>query len=194
MPQNHAASAQEPLGLGERIRAVRRERRIPLKDLAAALGVSPSAVSQMERGVTRPAVHRLPLISETLGVSLMDLFAGGSAAGTTSLVVSRRGEAPLMEMADGVTYRRLSAGRLPGLDLFESTWQPGARSGADLDTMSHGGWEGGTVTAGTLRVEVDDTTVVLEAGDSISYAATARHRLTNPSDSVVATAIWAIRS
>lgn len=181
--------------LGARIRAIRLDRGVAMKDLAAALGVSISAVSQMERGITRPAVHRLPPLSQALGVSLTELFHDSRGhIDDATLIVARRGEVAPMVMADGVVYRRLTAGHLPGLDLFESTWQPGAHSGGVAEAMSHGGWEGGTVMAGTLRIDVGGTSVTLEAGDSISYAAAQAHRLSNPSDSVVAIAIWAIRS
>ena len=61
--------------LGRRIRALRTERRMTQEDLAAALGVSPQAVSKWENGVTAPDISLLPRISVAFGVTIDELFA-----------------------------------------------------------------------------------------------------------------------
>jgi transcriptional regulator with XRE-family HTH domain/quercetin dioxygenase-like cupin family protein len=60
--------------VGERLRARRRERRLSLRDLAGRLGVSPSLISQIERGRARPSVSTLYAIVAELDVSLDELL------------------------------------------------------------------------------------------------------------------------
>jgi len=60
--------------LGKRIRALRGERGMTQEALAAALAVSPQAVSKWENGVTAPDISLLPAISVAFGVSIDELF------------------------------------------------------------------------------------------------------------------------
>lgn len=71
-----AARAAEPdyPEVGERLRARRRERHLSLRDLASRLGVSPSLISQIERGRARPSVSTLYAIVAELDVSLDELL------------------------------------------------------------------------------------------------------------------------
>ncbi|GGN40289.1 helix-turn-helix domain-containing protein [Streptomyces fuscichromogenes] len=52
--------------VGQRIRARRRELGLRLVDVAEAVGISASAVSQMERGVVQPSMRSLVRIAEAL--------------------------------------------------------------------------------------------------------------------------------
>lgn len=60
--------------VGERLRARRLERQLSLRDLAGRLGVSPSLISQIERGRARPSVSTLYAIAAELDVSLDELL------------------------------------------------------------------------------------------------------------------------
>ena len=60
--------------VGERLRARRRERRLSLRDLAGRLGVSPSLISQIERGRAKPSVSTLYAIVAELDISLDELL------------------------------------------------------------------------------------------------------------------------
>ena len=60
--------------VGERLRARRRERRLSLRDLAGRLGVSPSLISQIERGRAKPSVSTLYALVAELDVSLDELL------------------------------------------------------------------------------------------------------------------------
>lgn len=60
--------------LGARIRSVRTARGVSLRGLAADLGISPSALSQIERGRMRPSVTRLLQIMSALNAPLSAAF------------------------------------------------------------------------------------------------------------------------
>src|SRR6266404_4825960 len=61
--------------LGERLRAIRVLRRLTLKDVADAAGVSESFVSQLERGRSSASVATLQRLAAALGIEVSDLFA-----------------------------------------------------------------------------------------------------------------------
>jgi transcriptional regulator with XRE-family HTH domain/mannose-6-phosphate isomerase-like protein (cupin superfamily) len=69
-----------PMGaLGQRLREVREDRGLSLRQLARQLGVSPSFVSQMETGKSQPSVATLYSLSQLLGVSIDRLFVSEAA-------------------------------------------------------------------------------------------------------------------
>jgi transcriptional regulator with XRE-family HTH domain len=70
--------ALTPESLGARLRELRTASGISLRTLAARLGISPSAVSQIERGVMRPSVSRLIAYVGAIGVPLSAVFDAGA--------------------------------------------------------------------------------------------------------------------
>ncbi len=61
--------------IGSEVRRLRMERGWTLDDLAGSAGLSPSHLSRMERGLTRPAFSGLSVIAGALGVSLEHFVA-----------------------------------------------------------------------------------------------------------------------
>ena len=60
--------------VGERIREERLRRGMTLRGLARAVGVSPSLISQIETGRSRPSVSTLYAITKALEISVEDVF------------------------------------------------------------------------------------------------------------------------
>src|ERR1700744_6663856 len=69
--------ALTPESLGARLRELRTGEGVSLRALAARLGIAPSAVSQIERGVMRPSVSRLIAYVGAIGVPLSAVFEAG---------------------------------------------------------------------------------------------------------------------
>ncbi|WP_323741445.1 XRE family transcriptional regulator [Pseudoclavibacter sp. VKM Ac-2867] len=183
-----ADQAGDAAELGARLRVLREEAGLSLRELARRLDISASAVSQIERGVMRPSVNRLIAIVGELGASITDVFAGGTGAhaerssfGSYSLL--RQGEIAPVVLENGVIYRRLSGSRTSGIDHFESTFPPmtSASAGDASSFATHTGVESGVVISGELTVEVHGDTVTLRAGDSITYSSETPHRVSNRS-------------
>jgi transcriptional regulator with XRE-family HTH domain/mannose-6-phosphate isomerase-like protein (cupin superfamily) len=65
--------------VGKRLRGHREERDLSLRELARRLAISPSALSQIETGKSRPSVSTLYAIVTELGMSLDELFSGPGA-------------------------------------------------------------------------------------------------------------------
>ncbi|HEX8930011.1 MAG TPA: helix-turn-helix transcriptional regulator [Actinomycetota bacterium] len=67
--------------LSEAIRAARRRAGLSQAELAAALGVRQSSVSQWERGSTRPSTDHLLALTSILRTSLLDFSAAANGQG-----------------------------------------------------------------------------------------------------------------
>jgi transcriptional regulator with XRE-family HTH domain len=195
--------ALTPESLGSRLRELRTASGISLRALAARLGISPSAVSQIERGVMRPSVSRLIAYVGAIGVPLSTVFETGTEkppqeaavpGGQFQFAIRRSWEVAPLKLGGSVTFRRLSPVPTPGVEFFESTYPPNSMSNAHGELLRHEGYEVGAVTAGELTVEFDTDVVTLAAGDSITYPCSRPHLISNRSPQVTAVATWLIVS
>ncbi len=190
--------------VGQRLRAHREARNITLRELARRLGLSPSAISQIETGKSRPSVSTLYSIVSELGMSLDELFSGGASASSGSVValpaegprrgrsrpaarrsggedlrVQRAGDRKAIDLESGVRWERLTAQPDPRADFLHVTYEAGGSSNPSDLLMRHSGREYGLVLSGTLEVTVGFETYELGPGDSISFDSTVPHRLRN---------------
>jgi transcriptional regulator with XRE-family HTH domain len=182
------------IDLGASLRAERLRQGLSLRETARRLGISASALSQIETGKAQPSVGKLFDIVNLLNVSVDGLLAGEPAAarnghGFTSL--QRAGEHETLDLESGVRWRRLTAGSYPGVEFLQVEYQPGGSSTADGSFMRHAGQEFGYVLAGRLTIHVGFEAHELGAGDSISFPATTPHRLGNHGTEP-AVAVWCI--
>jgi transcriptional regulator with XRE-family HTH domain len=193
------APADAPaLDLGGRLRAERLGQGIGLREMARRLGISASALSQIETGKAQPSVSKLFDIVNLLGVSVDGLLAG--ADGPQVVVtrgqegffsLQRAGDHETLELESGVHWSRLTAGSYPGVEFLHVEYQPGACSSREGSFMRHAGQEFGYLLSGRLLVEVGFDRHELGPGDSISFPATTPHRLSNGGDEP-AHAVWCI--
>lgn len=85
-----------PIDIGERIRATRQERGLTQEALAAAVGVSRSAVAQWETGRSGQITGNLARIADILGVGVEFLMHG--TGHETAPVASRGDELALLRL------------------------------------------------------------------------------------------------
>jgi transcriptional regulator with XRE-family HTH domain len=192
------AAAAPALDLGSRLRAERLGQGIGLREMARRLGISASALSQIETGKAQPSVSKLFDIVNLLGVSVDGLLAGdeGPAVAVARgqegfFSLQRQGQHQALELESGVQWSRLTAGSFPGVEFLHVEYQPGACSSREGAFMRHAGQEFGYLLSGRLRVDVGFDTYELGPGDSISFPATTPHRLGNDGPEPVH-AIWCI--
>jgi transcriptional regulator with XRE-family HTH domain len=178
-----------------RLRAERERRNISVRELARRLQVSPSAISQIERGIARPSVATLYAIVAELGLSLDELFAHRPESREASspppaATTSDRPHSPIVteasrvaiELGTGVRWERLTADPDPEVDFLHVVYEVGGCSSPDGKLMRHPGHEYGLVLSGKLEVTVQFDTYVLTPGESISFDSTTPHRLRNVGD------------
>jgi transcriptional regulator with XRE-family HTH domain len=192
------APAAPALDLGGRLRAERLGQGIGLREMARRLGISASALSQIETGKAQPSVSKLFDIVNLLGVSVDGLLAGQdrpqpvvSPGQEGFFSFQRGGQHEMLELESGVLWSRLTAGSFPGVEFLRVTYEPGACSSSDGSFMRHAGQEFGYLLSGRLRVDVGFDSHQLGPGDSISFPATTPHRLRNDGPEP-AQAVWCI--
>lgn len=194
--------------VGRRLRAHRERSQLSLRELARRLGISPSAVSQIETGKSLPSVSTLYAIVSELGMSLDELFSGSPprpvaapkaagpkspprrAKGHRSPVVAepaaesdgrvqRKGTRKAIQLESGVRWERLTPTSDPDADFLYVVYDVGGSSCQDERFIRHSGREYGLVLSGTLQVTVGFDSYTLGPGDSICFDSTIPHCLTN---------------
>ena len=189
--------------IGQHLRARRQERGLSLRDLAYRLGVSPSLISQIERGRANPSVSTLYALVAELDISLDRLLfndrgaSGQTATGTSARTDEDRPGGPVQQptsrkrirLASGVVWERLTTRSEPNVEFLYVTYEVGGASSPADTHQRHAGHEWGYVISGTLTVTIGFEEYVLKPGDSVSIDSTTPHRLANVGDEPVH-AIW----
>jgi transcriptional regulator with XRE-family HTH domain len=190
--------------VGQRLRERREEARLSLRELARRLNISPSAISQIETGKSRPSVSTLYAIVSELGMSLDELFASTPTGASKDVVPARepsRRDADLapaaneattgdglaqraasrtaIDLESGVRWERLTPNADPDADFLYVVYDVGGSSSKDDKFIRHSGREYGLVISGHLEVVVGFERYDLGPGDSISFDSTVPHRLRN---------------
>jgi len=184
--------------IGDRLREERVKAGISQRELARRLGLSPSLISQLESGQSRPSVGTLYSIVTELGVSLDHVIRGSDFPdsngpdGGRSLErspVVHPGERAAIDLDSGVRWEELAATHEEGIDFLEAIYEVGGASTPDESLMRHHGREYGYIVSGTLNIQIGFQTYVLSPGDSIAFDSTTPHRFFNEGD-VPVHAIW----
>jgi transcriptional regulator with XRE-family HTH domain len=190
-------------GVGQRLRSERERHGVSLRELARRLAISPSALSQIETGRSRPSVGTLYAIVSELEMSLDELFGSPRAATaaaqepdatgsgeSAARVVQRRDERKGIELESGVRWERLTPTREHDADFLYVVYEVGGASSRPGTHMRHMGREYGLVLSGRLRVTIGfDEEHELGPGDSIAFESSRPHRLENAGSEPVE-AIW----
>ncbi len=166
------------LALGERLRAIRLLRRLTLREVAEAAGVSESFVSQLERGRSSASVATLQRIAAAVGIEISDLFAGEPQAGPRVL---RRQERQVLEWGHLGRKALLTPKPFHSLEVVAAAFDPGGSTGDEPYT--HGDSEELLlVLAGRVHVQLGSELHELSAGDSVNYRSSTPHRVSNRGD------------
>jgi transcriptional regulator with XRE-family HTH domain len=192
--------------VGAELRRVRESRKLSLRAVASAVGVSASLLSQVETGKTQPSVSTLYALVNYLGISLDGLMGhnrtdssplGLSTSSTptsgdgrrSDSVVQRREDNPVIEMENGVTWERLAVGDSAVADPLIVTYAPAGSSSVEGKMMRHAALEYGVLLEGRLTLRIDFETYALTPGDSFCFDAQRPHLYVNEGD-VPARGIW----
>ena len=179
--------------IGEQLRARRHARGLSLRELADRLGVSPSLISQIERGRANPSVSTLYAMVAELDVSLDELLFSERRLPASSTSgpgpIQRGNERQSIRLASGVLWERLTTVSEPGVEFLHVIYEVGGASSPADAFQRHAGHEWGYVLSGALEVTIGFREYVLEPGDAISLDSTTPHRLANAGD-VPVHAIW----
>jgi len=193
-PRRREASARREAhsvtaGLGARIKTLRLERDLSLRTVAAQAQVSPSLLSQIERGEASPSLISLVAIADALDVRPGRLLDDDGADEPAPSPVVRRAE---RRVVDDALCRREYLMHLddPYLEVAELIVAPGGESRPRL--AHHSGRDYGVVITGEIVIEFENgRSETLKRGDYIAFDAEIPHRAVNRS-SRGARVLWII--
>lgn len=165
--------------IGSRVRRARLARGMTLEQLAAAAETSRRSVINVEQGTANPSVNILLRLSDALGIGLPTLVAPPAQA---ELTVTTAAEAPTLWTGEHGGQGRLIAGTSPP-DVVELwAWAMTAGERHDSEPHAEGTQELLHVTSGVLRVQVGGESVVVRAGEVLTFASDVAHAYLNDGD------------
>ena len=172
--------------IGTKISVMRKARGLSQRSLAKATDLSPSYISQVERGIVQPSLISLKKISRAMGVSITEFFQGNDEP--NQLIVRRHERKKLGLNTPDVQYELLTP-TLEGktVEFLFVTLAPGVRE----EPFAHEGEEYGVVIAGKVGVLLGDAFTILYEGDSIHFESKIMHALSNEG-TAEAKIVWAI--
>lgn len=168
------AAAVERLGTG--IRVERQRRGLTLTQLAERSGLSPSALSQIERGVTDPSISSLRRIANALGVAFFQFLV---QADPPHPVVRRAERRTITFPNRTIQYQLLTPNLRGPFEVLALELAPGAASGEEA--LAHDSDECLIVQRGAVEVEIAGQVHALAEGDAASIQRNLPHRVVNTS-------------
>ena len=171
--------------LGARLRQARERKGFTVRGLARYAGVSPSLVSQIERGRVMPSVGTLYTIANQLELVVDDLFRDAASnrldrarlAGDARDPVQKAQNRETIRLAEGVRWERLTPLPDAEVEFLYVVYEAGAAS-CDADSLiRHGGREYAYMVSGRLGLKIGFEEFELGPGDSITFDAQMPHRL-----------------
>ena len=163
--------------VGQRLRTLRAERRLTVRDLAQASDLAFNTISLIERGKISPTIATLHKLASALGVPLAYFVADGPPKRVVFLKRAERSKAHSAH----VLLENLGAGSPDQtLQFLLLTLQPGASSGPD--PIVHVGHEFAFCLEGRVEYVVEGKLYELEPEDSLLFEAHLPHRWHNAQD------------
>lgn len=201
------------LQLGQRIRDIRKNRKMTITKLADATGLTPSMISQVERSIISPSIETLKKICNTLQIPIGVLFEDvgiNTASAAPPLVqlnnldsffnqlpslnlnnkspVVHQEQRKFLSPGKGIRFYLLNPNLSGPIEFIYNEYDPGSTTGPDL--YSHPGCECGLILSGELIVQIKQEVYLLREGDSITFNSTDPHSKRNESDKIC-TCVWA---
>jgi transcriptional regulator with XRE-family HTH domain len=166
--------------VGARLRQLREERKLSMRSLATASGLSANALSMIERGKTSPSVSTLYKLADAMGVPITSFF--GEQSTRQPVIFVRNQERSRVPFSRGV-WEGLGGEKFSGrVEPFMLTLESGVSSGPH--TMTHSGHEFVFCLRGQLDYFIENEVYTLTSGDSLLFTAQLSHRWRNPGKTV----------
>jgi len=164
--------------LGSAVRKARIEKQLTVQQLADKAGLSPSFISQLERGLVNPSLGSLVKISAALNIPVLSLLSTSGREKTSKLITRSTERKRITVPNSQVIYQILSPDTNRTIEALLAEIEPCQRKEDEL--VSHEGEEFIYVVEGELKIRLDKETYFLRKGDSIQFSSMIPHSLSNP--------------
>jgi transcriptional regulator with XRE-family HTH domain len=167
--------------IGLNIKEQREKRKITLRKLAQDIQVSPSFLSQVEKGKTVPSLATLKRLADSLHTTIGKLVGEEVSDVTGTPLLKRNERHPIGEIGQNLTIELLTQHQsFMQMEASIFTFQEGGNTG---DLSRHFGQEFVYVLDGTLKITLNDLSYTLQKGDSFYFDSLMPHSFVNVHDS-----------
>jgi len=173
--------------IGRRIKKIREQQHLTLKNVEAKAGISATHISEIERGKTSPTIGALIRIADALGKDPAYFIEDQELNDVSFIALEDRVKRKLANV-EGVTEVLTHSIPSGKIDSQLITLAPGRQD--EMTLHSHDADEAVLVLSGEVRFRVDEREYTLSEGDSIYYVASQPHGYANASESDEARMIW----
>lgn len=182
--------ASGKLDLGKKLKEIRTKRGFSQSELAKMVGLTPSAISQVESNLIYPSLPALVKMAEVLSAEVSSFFQTGSAL-TRKVVFSLADSVPvkLQDITNDIMSARIltPVDFQPKAELYFLEFSPGKKLTHHF--FSHKGEELGYVLSGRLQMNLPKSVHKLKPGDAIYLSAETPSQWMNPGPGI-ARLLW----
>lgn len=165
----------ESIDIGKKIAQFRNEKGYSLRELSRLTEITPSMLSQIERGLANPSIQTLKVLSKTLEVPIFHFFLEENE--TENLIVKKDNRRKMI--VDGLVYELLSP-NLSG-ELETVIMNIPAQGASSTDPIGHKGEEIAYIMQGEVTLLLDHQHYELVQGDSVKIPSFMKHQWKNDS-------------
>ena len=141
------------LNIGEKIAQYRKSKDLSIRELAKMADVTPSLLSQIERGLANPSVNSLKSIANALNAPLFTFFT--SEVRKEDLIVrGNNRKKVILPGADNVIYEMLTSDSEDNLEFAIMDLSP--KSSSCVEHIYHNGYEIAYVLEGKVNLYLDN--------------------------------------
>jgi transcriptional regulator with XRE-family HTH domain len=163
----------ENIDIGQKVEKYRKKQGLSLRKLAEMADITPSMLSQIERGLANPSIQTLKLLAKALDVPTFSFLL--EETNTADLVV-RSNERKKMTI-DHLSYELLSPDFTGNLAAAIMKVPPHSKSSEKL--LEHKGEEVAFILEGKIMLYLNEEQIILETGDSVKIPAYMKHKWEN---------------
>ncbi|CAM4155008.1 DNA-binding protein [Bacillus manliponensis] len=163
----------ENIDIGKKVKKYREAKGLSSRELAKLAAITPSMLSQIERGLANPSIQTLKVLAKTLDVPTFSFFL--EETNKEDLIV--RSDKRKKMIVDNLTYELLSPDFTGNLATAIMNVPPNTSSSEN--PLEHRGEEVAVILEGKIKLYLEEDNYVLEAGDSVKIPANLKHRWEN---------------
>lgn len=172
------------IGIGKRIRAIRKEERMTISTLATSAGVSNGLISRIENGRTIPSLPVLLSLISSLNYDTSKFFEGVESKSGVKYVCVKAAEQEEIEKeveAVGFSYSKIFGKSVNsvGFEAVVLTIQPNSKR----EKVITDAWEFKYMLSGECTYVIDNEEIAIKEGDSIYFNGRLPHVPINKSES-----------
>lgn len=163
------------MNIGKKIRYIREEKNMSIKELAGKLGISSSHISQIERDISSPSITTLKNIANIFNVPMTSFFDDEMEKEST--VIKGKERKKIMLPNSNFAYEMLSPSNVNEFQLLLTRIEEGGKLGEN--PIGHKGQECCFIIKGNVEFTIKTEVYQLEEGDSIYYPENTPHNVVN---------------